>query len=182
MVPFHLRRILRQANARDRRPKARIFNAIQVSRGYPSPKAKRQRRLSPIEREKLVTRVTATFIRRSYTHLSNGGQDPVHTVKSISAIVATCSEFAAVIVIVIGAGRAIWSAITALFRQGALVDPLVVFRTFAGWLVLALEFLLAADILKTAISPSWTDIGQLAAIAAIRTFLNYSLGHDLRRT
>ena len=56
------------------------------------------------------------------------------------------------------------------------------FRSFAGWLVLALEFLLAADILKTAISPTWTDIGQLAAIAAIRTFLNYSLAHDLRHT
>ena len=58
--------------------------------------------------------------------------------------------------------------------------PLVVFRGFAGWLVLALEFLLAADILRTAISPTWTDIGQLAAIAAIRTFLNYSLSHDLQ--
>jgi len=42
--------------------------------------------------------------------------------------------------------------------------PLVVFRGFAGWLVLALEFLLAADILRTAISPTWNDIGQLAAI------------------
>jgi uncharacterized membrane protein len=47
---------------------------------------------------------------------------------------------------------------------------------------LALEFLLAADILRTAISPTWTDIGQLAAIAGIRTFLNYSLAHDLRHT
>jgi uncharacterized membrane protein len=43
-------------------------------------------------------------------------------------------------------------------------------------------FLLAADILKSAISPTWTEIGQLAAIALIRTFLNYSLGHGLRRT
>jgi len=44
------------------------------------------------------------------------------------------------------------------------------------------RFLPIADILKTAISPSWTDIGQFAAIAAIRTFLNYSLAHDLRHT
>lgn len=55
------------------------------------------------------------------------------------------------------------------------------FQRFAGWLVLALEFLLAADILRTAISPTWNDIGQLAAIAGIRTFLNYSLSHDLRK-
>lgn len=43
------------------------------------------------------------------------------------------------------------------------------------WLALALEFLLAADILRTAVAPSWSEIGQLAAIAAIRTALNYFL-------
>lgn len=103
-------------------------------------------------------------------------------VKHISALVATCSELTAVVVITIGAVYAIGSALAALLRTGAPVQPLVVFRGFAGWLVLALEFLLAADILRTAISPTWTDIGQLAAIAAIRTFLNYSLAHDLRHT
>lgn len=103
-------------------------------------------------------------------------------VKSISAIVATCTELIAVVVIVIGAVQAIGSAVGAFIRTKKLVAPLVVFRGFAGWLVLALEFLLAADILRTAISPTWNDIGQLAAIAAIRTFLNYSLSHDLRHT
>jgi len=103
-------------------------------------------------------------------------------VKSISAAVATCSEFIAVVVIVIGAIQAIASAVVDLLRKRAPLAPLVVFRGFAGWLVLALEFLLAADILRTAISPTWNDIGQLAAIAAIRTFLNYSLEHDLRHT
>ena len=62
------------------------------------------------------------------------------------------------------------------------IEPLMVFRAFAGWLVLSLEFLVAADILKSAISPTWREIGQLAAIVAIRTFLNYSLGHDLQHT
>src|SRR5689334_9678245 len=41
------------------------------------------------------------------------------------------------------------------------------------YLALALEFQLAADILETAIAPEWAKIGQLAAIAAIRTALNY---------
>jgi uncharacterized membrane protein len=49
----------------------------------------------------------------------------------------------------------------------------------ARWLVLGLEFMLAADIVRTAIAPSWDDIGQLAAIAVIRTFLNYFLERDL---
>jgi uncharacterized membrane protein len=83
---------------------------------------------------------------------------------------------------VIGAVQAIGSAIGAYLRTRAAIAPLVVFRGFAGWLVLSLEFLLAADILKSAISPTWTEIGQMAAIPAIRTFLNYSLGHDLRHT
>jgi len=103
-------------------------------------------------------------------------------VKNISAIVATCSEFTAVLVIVIGGFQALGSMLKTLIEWKVPVAPLVVFRGFAGWLVLALEFLLAADILRTAISPTWTDIGQLAAIAAIRTFLNYSLSHDLRKT
>jgi len=103
-------------------------------------------------------------------------------VKSISAIVATCSEFTAVLVIVAGALRALGSTAAVLVRKKAPIDPLTVFRGFAGWLVLALEFLLAADILRTAISPTWNEIGQLAAIAAIRTFLNYSLSHDLRKS
>ena len=103
-------------------------------------------------------------------------------VKNIAAVVAEFSELIAVVVIVIGAAQAISSALKTFVRTKAKIEPLVVFRGFAGWLVLALEFLLAADILKSAISPTWTEIGQLAAIALIRTFLNYSLGHDLRHT
>jgi uncharacterized membrane protein len=50
----------------------------------------------------------------------------------------------------------------------------------ARYLALALEFQLAADVLETAIAPEWTKIGQLAAIATIRTALNYFLGRELR--
>jgi uncharacterized membrane protein len=54
-----------------------------------------------------------------------------------------------------------------------------VWRRLGMWLLLGLEFELAADIVETVISPSWVDIGQLAAIAATRTFLNYFLEKDL---
>jgi uncharacterized membrane protein len=46
-------------------------------------------------------------------------------------------------------------------------------------LALALEFLLGADILRTAVEPSWDEIGRLAAIAAIRTALNYFLQREI---
>lgn len=45
----------------------------------------------------------------------------------------------------------------------------------ARYLAVALEFQLGADILSTAISPSWDQIGKLGAIAVIRTALNYFL-------
>ena len=41
------------------------------------------------------------------------------------------------------------------------------------WLVARLTFQLAADVLETAITTSWDEVARLAAIAAIRTFLNY---------
>ena len=50
---------------------------------------------------------------------------------------------------------------------------------YARWLVAALTLHLGADIVESAIAPSWESIGQLAAIAAIRTFLNYFLERDL---
>lgn len=49
----------------------------------------------------------------------------------------------------------------------------------ARYLALALEFQLAADILHTAVAPSWERIGQLAAIAAIRTALNHFLRREM---
>jgi uncharacterized membrane protein len=52
--------------------------------------------------------------------------------------------------------------------------------TLARYLALALEFQLGADILSTAISPSWDQIGKLGAIAVIRTGLNYFLSRELK--
>lgn len=51
---------------------------------------------------------------------------------------------------------------------------------FGSSLTIALELLLAADILATAIAPTWDDIGKLAAIATLRTALNYFLERELK--
>lgn len=50
---------------------------------------------------------------------------------------------------------------------------------FSRYLVMALEFELASDILGTLISPSWDQLGRLAVIAAIRTFLNFFLQREI---
>lgn len=57
----------------------------------------------------------------------------------------------------------------------------MIWLRFGIWLLLGLEFELAADIVRTAIAPSWTEIGQLGAIALIRTFFNYFLERDVER-
>lgn len=51
--------------------------------------------------------------------------------------------------------------------------------SFGRWLLLGLEFMLAADIVRTVISPTWQEVGLLGAVALIRTFLNFFLERDL---
>ncbi len=53
--------------------------------------------------------------------------------------------------------------------------------TLARYLALALEFQLGADILSTAIAPSWEQIGKLGAIAVIRTALNFFLSREVEQ-
>nr|WP_263858136.1 DUF1622 domain-containing protein [Waterburya agarophytonicola] len=59
-------------------------------------------------------------------------------------------------------------------------DTLLLVRIDLGTaLSLSLEFLLAADIAATAVAPTWEKLGQLAAISAIRTFLNFFLQREI---
>jgi uncharacterized membrane protein len=51
--------------------------------------------------------------------------------------------------------------------------------SFARFLTLALELQLAADVLSTSVAPSWDRIGKLAAIAIIRTALNFFLSREM---
>jgi uncharacterized membrane protein len=53
-------------------------------------------------------------------------------------------------------------------------------RMFGGWLIVALEFQLAADIVGTIVSPTSAQLIELGAIALIRTFLNYFLNKELK--
>jgi uncharacterized membrane protein len=55
-------------------------------------------------------------------------------------------------------------------------------RMFGGWLIVALEFQLAADIVATIVTPSYEELIKLGAIAVIRTFLNYFLNKELNET
>ena len=103
--------------------------------------------------------------------------------KTIANRIALGVELAAALVIAYGALEAIIGLLNPS-REVESGKPFhkrrKVFYRFGVWLILALEFELAADIVRSAISPTWSDIGQLGAIAAIRTVLNYFLERDIR--
>jgi uncharacterized membrane protein len=102
--------------------------------------------------------------------------------KEIAANVALCAELVCVICIAVGGTTAVVKTIAAVAARTMDVRHVrrEVWRSFAAWIVLALEFAQGADIVRTAIAPPRNDIGQLAAIAGIRTGLNYFLTKDLR--
>ena len=50
---------------------------------------------------------------------------------------------------------------------------------YPRFLALGLEFQLAADLLRTAVSPTFQEIGKLACVAAIRTALNFFLQREM---
>ncbi|WP_082973865.1 DUF1622 domain-containing protein [Mycobacterium sp. E740] len=87
-------------------------------------------------------------------------------------------EAAGALVIVIGALIAIVKFFMSLLRRDA-IEFSAVRLTLGRFLALGLEFQLASDVLRTAISPSFEEIGKLAAIATIRTALNYFLAKEI---
>lgn len=100
--------------------------------------------------------------------------------RTAASYVALVLESLSVIFIAVGAADALVRLLPAFrFRRITHGVRRAAWLSLARWLLLGLEFMLAADIVRTAIAPSWDDIGQLASIAVIRTFLNYFLERDL---
>ena len=88
----------------------------------------------------------------------------------------------ALILIMIGTVEAFVAAMRGLFRSHTGHERRTVWMNYGRWLIAGLTFQLAADIIETSIRTSWEAIGQLAAIAVIRTFLNYFLEKDIVET
>ncbi len=102
--------------------------------------------------------------------------------KTIIQYLARGVEFAAAILIAFAAIEATIRALLLFARPGSDPKKKTEIRLVLGrWLAVALEFELAADILNTAVTPSWSDIGKLAAIATLRTTLNYFLEREIRQ-
>jgi uncharacterized membrane protein len=99
---------------------------------------------------------------------------------SLANHVALAVETVAVVVVAFGAAQAMISVLMAFVRGTRPTGwPRPIWARFGGWLLGGLQFALAADIVRSTIAPTWEQIGELAAIAAIRTFLSYFLERDL---
>lgn len=104
-------------------------------------------------------------------------------IKTGTEWVAVAIEAAAVLVVSLAIAEAVLGFLRAFFRADSAVDGIgdAVRLRLARWLMLALEFALAADILRTAIAPGWDEIGKLAAIATLRTVLNFFLQREIEQ-
>ncbi len=102
-------------------------------------------------------------------------------VRLIAHYTAIFAEAVAVLFIIFGIAGAIFIYIKNASFLSAGYRMMTRSRVHLGHsLSIALEFLIGADILKTAISPSWEEIGQLGAIVGIRTVLNFFLSQELK--
>ncbi len=103
--------------------------------------------------------------------------------KQLTTYLAGGIEVAAAFIIGIAAIEATVRAFPLFVpRKALLKDDVELVRLQLGrWLTLAIEFELAADILRTAVAPTWNDIGQLAAIVVLRTVLNFFLQREVAK-
>lgn len=101
------------------------------------------------------------------------------TVRSIALHLSLVVEALAALVIAIGLIQLLARYVPTRINKDHHLSTANVRVKFGSSLTLSLELLLAADILRTAVAPTWDDIGKLAAIAAIRTILNYFLEKEL---
>ena len=88
----------------------------------------------------------------------------------------------AIVLVAFGSVRAL-AGITrsVLLSPRGAAAPRDVWLDYARWLVAALTFQLGADIVATSLAPTWEELGRLAAVAAIRTFLSYFLDREMER-
>lgn len=89
-------------------------------------------------------------------------------------------ETAGAMIIFVGATVAFIGFLITAVRYRRTERFLPVRLSLGRYLTLGLEFQLASDILRTAIAPTLREIGELAAVAAIRTALNYFLGREIK--
>jgi uncharacterized membrane protein len=99
--------------------------------------------------------------------------------QEITYILVSLVEMSAALIIGIASLIAVFKSFLHYFYKAPKYSIETVRLQLARWLSLGLEFALAADIMRTGMNPTWNEIGQLAAIAILRTALNYFIQKEI---
>ncbi len=101
----------------------------------------------------------------------------------IARYIALAIQTVAIVIVAIGSARAIVEGVRAAFTHHIDgVERRAIWLRYARWLVAGLTFQLAADIVSTSFAPNWDEIGRLAVVAVVRTFLSYFLDLEMEGT
>ncbi|MBD3330762.1 DUF1622 domain-containing protein [Candidatus Peregrinibacteria bacterium] len=91
-----------------------------------------------------------------------------------------------VVIVIIGGSKAVFAAFhkevskdkkTEKKRMNKLSQLRI---DFGNTMVFALEYFLAADIIKLVLDPSWQELGKIAALIALRTALNFIIVKEIK--
>jgi uncharacterized membrane protein len=86
----------------------------------------------------------------------------------------------AIVIVVLGSARAVFGIMRDAFvSRPCAASQRTEWLDYARWLVAALTFQLAADIVATSFAPTWDELGRLVVVAVVRTFLSYFLDREM---
>jgi uncharacterized membrane protein len=100
--------------------------------------------------------------------------------KQITLIISHAAEILSAVIVGLAIIKVLINYLIRIHPSNKKISKEEIRVHFGGSVAVALELLLGADVLATAVAPSWNDIGKLAAIAILRTALNYFLAKELK--
>lgn len=101
--------------------------------------------------------------------------------KMITVYGSAVADILSAIIICLALAKAFYSYSVSFVNKKAAIVPEMIRLKFGREISLALEILIAADVLATAITPSWDELGKLGAVVVIRTVLNFFLERELHK-
>ena len=99
--------------------------------------------------------------------------------RAIIGYIVPVVEACGALIVALGVGRTLARYLRYFFQSHDMFSIASLRIQLGQNLVMGLEFQVAADILKTAMAPSWEDLGRLVALIAIRTVLNFILEREM---
>jgi len=124
----------------------------------------------------MLVHLLATEAVRTSTGLTQGAE---YLLQEFASLLKIILEFIAILIVAIALVKSLQKLYYYQRRHQTQLFQSSVRLQLGLSLALSLEFLLAADIVGTAVSPGWYEIANLAAITAIRTFLNFFLHREV---